>query len=151
MTLDKAKQLCIKAHEGQFRRDGITPYSNHPIEVANVLTTDDEKIVAYLHDILEDTEYVTTKGEKGSWIHLPGELEEAKLAMCWIPERLANTVHLLTKAIVFSYRDYIKAIASNKLATKVKIADITCNLADKPTDRQKVKYTTAMAVLLKEI
>jgi (p)ppGpp synthase/HD superfamily hydrolase len=47
------------AHEGQFRRDGITPYIIHPMMVANHVKryTDDKDIIdaAYLHDVIEDT------------------------------------------------------------------------------------------------
>ncbi|MDQ3110992.1 MAG: HD domain-containing protein [Bacteroidota bacterium] len=48
-------------HAGQFRKDGVTPYINHPIEVMHFLafTADisDEEILmaAVLHDVVEDT------------------------------------------------------------------------------------------------
>lgn len=56
MTPESAKQICIEAHKDQFRRDGVTPYSQHPIAVAELLSTDDEQVLGYLHDIIEDTD-----------------------------------------------------------------------------------------------
>ena len=50
-------EIATSAHEGQTRRDGVTPYIEHPKAVARRVHTDDEKAVAFLHDIIEDTVY----------------------------------------------------------------------------------------------
>jgi len=58
----KALAFAVKAHEGQFRKDGKTPYIVHPIGVAERLMRwgidDSNPIIAaaYLHDTLEDTD-----------------------------------------------------------------------------------------------
>lgn len=53
----KARQFAHKAHEGQFRSDGI-PFITHPAKVVEILTavTNDENILAagWLHDVIED-------------------------------------------------------------------------------------------------
>ncbi len=55
-----ALDLCIKAHENQFRKSGM-PYSVHPIAVAGIASSifEDETVVAsaLLHDVVEDTHY----------------------------------------------------------------------------------------------
>jgi len=56
----KALSIAEQAHKGQFRKDGITPYIEHPVKVASFLYTlhirDDEILaIAILHDVLEDT------------------------------------------------------------------------------------------------
>lgn len=60
-TIDKAKELAGKAHEGQFRKYSKMPYIVHPIEVATILQsvphTDDMIAAALLHDVVEDTDY----------------------------------------------------------------------------------------------
>ena len=67
---NKAEQYATKAHDGQFRFDGVTPYISHPEEVARTIIKffkgkipDEElKILvcsAYLHDTIEDCENVT--------------------------------------------------------------------------------------------
>ena len=59
----KALVFAMKAHEGQFRKDGKTPYIVHPIDVAERLSSwglgrlaDTLMSAAYLHDTLEDTD-----------------------------------------------------------------------------------------------
>lgn len=56
----KAKDFAYKAHEGQTRKDGVTPFTNHLDEVASIVRelTDDKELiaVAYLHDTVEDTD-----------------------------------------------------------------------------------------------
>jgi guanosine-3',5'-bis(diphosphate) 3'-pyrophosphohydrolase len=54
--------FAATSHAGQFRKDGVTPYINHPIEVMHLLAftgeISDEEILmaAVLHDVIEDTE-----------------------------------------------------------------------------------------------
>ena len=52
--LAKALNIAYSAHQGQIDKGGI-PYIQHPIRVALNCLTDDEKIVALLHDVIEDT------------------------------------------------------------------------------------------------
>ncbi|CAN5273056.1 HD domain-containing protein [soil metagenome] len=53
--------FAATGHSGQFRKDGITPYINHPIEVMHLLTftgnisNEEILISAVLHDLIEDT------------------------------------------------------------------------------------------------
>ena len=59
--ITKAANYAAIAHCRQMRKDGYTPYINHPIGVAHILTdlgnvTDCNVIVAaLLHDTVEDT------------------------------------------------------------------------------------------------
>jgi GTP pyrophosphokinase/guanosine-3',5'-bis(diphosphate) 3'-pyrophosphohydrolase len=68
--LNKAYDFAVKAHENQ-KRDSGDPYSNHPIEVSNILTElklDSATIATgLLHDTIEDTHatYETIKNEFG--------------------------------------------------------------------------------------
>ena len=52
----KALQFAQKAHEGQVDKSGAQ-YFLHPVRVSYRASTDDEKVVALLHDVLEDTHY----------------------------------------------------------------------------------------------
>src|SRR4051812_34379232 len=57
----RAASLAARAHAGQLRKDGRTPYVAHPFRVAmtvrDVFAIDDEVAVAgaLLHDVIEDT------------------------------------------------------------------------------------------------
>ncbi len=50
----KAREIAKMAHFGQVDRAGIE-YIKHPETVASFVKTDEEKAVAYLHDVIEDT------------------------------------------------------------------------------------------------
>jgi len=58
--LAKAYQLGEKAHSGQMRKDGHTPFFEHPKNVSLILAElemdEDTIIAALLHDTVEDTE-----------------------------------------------------------------------------------------------
>lgn len=57
--LKKGVEICIKFHEGQFRKSG-EPYAVHPILVGILVAfmggDDDMIIAALLHDVIEDTD-----------------------------------------------------------------------------------------------
>lgn len=68
--LMKATDFAAKAHRKQLRKDGETPYINHPIGVANILASvgkiSDPNILisALLHDTVEDTAVTFDEIEK---------------------------------------------------------------------------------------
>lgn len=52
--IKKAYQIAKQAHEGQFDKGG-QPYFLHPLAVSEKVQSEDAKIVALLHDVIEDT------------------------------------------------------------------------------------------------
>jgi len=139
-NVQRAEEIATKAHEGTFRRDGVTPYIVHPRAVAAMVDTEEEKIVAWLHDVLEDT--TTTQFDL---MHHPRLLLSDCELCC-----LESLVHLVWQ----SYEEYIAEIVYlhkrdgwYQSAINVKIADIVCNLSDNPTEKQKKKYYKALKIL----
>jgi (p)ppGpp synthase/HD superfamily hydrolase len=130
ITILQAEELCKLAHKGQTRRGG-SPYHLHPMKVSSMLDTTDEKIIALLHDVVEDTSYTFQ------------QLQEQGLTSTHIDALL-----LLTHTPGISYEDYIWRVATNLTATKVKIADMFHNISDTPTDRQRDKYMKSLSILL---
>ena len=128
MELEKIKKLAQFAHGGQFRRDGVTPYFTHLQGVADMVEGEPAKKVAYLHDFLEDT--------NATW----QDLHEFG-----IESEVAEAVRLLTKVKGQPYEDYLSEVSKNALATEVKIADMTYNYNDSPSERQKLKYEKGFA------
>jgi len=133
---DIAYGLAETAHRGQFRRDGITPYFYHCMDVAAVAMRrggrDLEVATALLHDTIED--------------HRLSFVEMKNAGIC---EEVMNAVQLLTLNKEFTYEQNIRIIkdSGNKLAIAVKIADNLANLADDPTDKQILKYAKSLQIL----
>lgn len=124
----KCYAIAEKAHQGQFRRDGTTPYITHPKAVADKFNNAVTMCVAVLHDVLEDTSYTIDQ-----------------LRQEGLDQRVVDAVVLLTKN-GGSYLDYIKAIACDPTARAVKIEDIKHNLQTS-TGSQKDKYELALHIL----
>lgn len=84
----------------------------HPVAVADMVLTPEEKVVALLHDVVEDTS-VTLQDLKQEF---PAEVVEA--------------VDLLTKKKEpdFSLDNYLKDIRENEIARQVKLADLKHNM-----------------------
>lgn len=53
-TLERALEIAAKAHAGQVDKQN-NPYILHPIRIMLRMHTDEERIVAILHDTVEDT------------------------------------------------------------------------------------------------
>lgn len=107
--VEKAHEIASKYHEGQKDKAG-EEYIKHPEFVASLVTTDEGKAVAYLHDTLEDT-CLTVK-----------DLYEAQ-----IPDAVVQAVETLTKQKDENYFSYLEKVKRNPIARKVKLADLSHN------------------------
>ena len=108
--LAKALNIAYSAHQGQIDKGGI-PYIQHPIRVALNCRTDDEKIVALLHDVIEDTS-VTVE----------------ELINEGFNQNIIDAIISLTKRNGEDYMTFIRRVSSNELATLVKIQDLKDNM-----------------------
>lgn len=108
--LELAVRVATEAHKGQVDKGG-TPYIEHPKTVAGSLTNTEYKIVAYLHDVCEDT---------------PVTLDD--LTNMGFTYRIVNSVRLLTKTKMLSYPQYLRRIRMDGAARAVKIADLKHNM-----------------------
>jgi (p)ppGpp synthase/HD superfamily hydrolase len=134
--LKKAEEIAKKAHAGQVDKGG-NPYINHPKAIADSLTKTEEKIVAYLHDVLEDSNYTAV------------QLKSDGFTL-----RIIRSVEILTKDKNTAYNDYLVAVKRNANAWSVKKADLKHNMdisripnpTQKDLDRIK-KYKEALHFL----
>ncbi|MGH1539150.1 MAG: GTP pyrophosphokinase [Arenicella sp.] len=124
--LEIAQLLAIEAHEGQFRKDG-SPYTCHLELVASKVTGEDAKVVAWLHDVLEDT-----------------DIQINDLKSRGISQRNIEIIKVLTKKREQRFEDYIDLIMRNELARTVKVADLIANLSDNPSNKQIIKFSKAL-------
>jgi len=129
--------MASEVFEGKFDKGG-KPYILHCLHVMNHVDPNDEELmcIAVLHDVIEDSN-VTARDIAGLF-----------------SPRIAFAVDLLTHKKEDSYDDYIKNIARNKDAIKVKLADLEHNsnitrlkgLGKKDFDRLE-KYARAYTYL----
>lgn len=129
-----ALKIATEAHKGQVDKAGI-PYINHPLTVASLVDTEEEKIVALLHDTIEDT-----------------NITEQDLIDYGFPNEIVEAVKLLTHNKNVPYMDYVAKIKDNELARKVKIADLTHNSdlsrLKEITEKDKKRYEKYQKALL---
>ena len=109
-SLVRAVELAARYHAGQLQRNGI-PYLLHPLHVMEQVESIPAKIVAVLHDVVEDT---------------PLTLEDLRAE--GFNTEVVEAVRLVTKLDDVSYEDYIDALAHNPLARTVKLADLRHNI-----------------------
>jgi (p)ppGpp synthase/HD superfamily hydrolase len=129
--LIKAKEVARAAHTNQFRFDKKTPYIKHVEGVVNRVHSVEEKIVAALHDTIEDS-----------------DVTEQSLLDMGFDKKIVDAVVLLTKTEGYDYINYMRSIKLNPLAKAVKIADMRANLADTPTKNQIKRYSDGILYLL---
>lgn len=134
--LDKAGLICVTKHQGQRDKTGCA-YFQHPMRVALRCSTDDEKIVALLHDTIEDTD-VTTE-------YL---LDEG------FPRYIVDAILSVTKKDGESYEDFVARAKGNPIGRQVKIHDLEDNLDVMRLDdvspemaKRFTKYLKALRVL----
>ena len=109
-VLEQAIQLAAQLHEGQVDKSG-KPYIEHPLRVMSFVEPIDCKILAVLHDVLEDCE-ITPDG----------------LVAAGIPIELVEVLTRLTKCKGERYFDYIERAAQDERTRLVKLADLKDNM-----------------------
>ncbi len=116
MNLDKALSYASEKHEGQYRRQG-NKYIDHPIRVMEILhekgfKSDEYKLAALFHDLLEDTD--------------ASEEEILNLSN----EKVLTLVKKLTKEKNYNNETYVYKISKDPMAKNIKLADRISNLED---------------------
>ncbi|MGE5414355.1 MAG: HD domain-containing protein [Syntrophomonadaceae bacterium] len=137
-TLERAIAIAKEAHAGQKDKAG-QPYIGHPMRVMESVGTDDERIVAVLHDVVEDSDWT-----------LDMLLQEG------FSPPIVEAVDALTKRPAEDYeKEFIPRTGRNPLARRVKLADLADNLdrtrllEESPKNLQRAeKYRRARAYLV---
>ncbi|MCU7728914.1 HD domain-containing protein [Actinoplanes sp. KI2] len=112
--LAEAIAVACRAHRGQrYPSPEREPYIQHPLRVMLAVRPLRTRMVAVLHDVLEDTAVTA------------GDLREAGL-----PDRVVAAVVALTHRPEQTYEEYIEQVAADPLARQVKLADLADNLAN---------------------
>lgn len=136
-TLEDAIALAVKAHAGQIDKAG-QPYILHPLRVMFTCQSEAARIVAVLHDVIEDTS-VTVEDLKAMGFR----------------EVILDALACVTKREGESYDDFVARAAANPIAREVKLADLKDNMdltrlqSVTPKDAQRIeKYLRAYQYLM---
>jgi (p)ppGpp synthase/HD superfamily hydrolase len=136
-SLERAVAIAAAAHQGQLDKAG-KPYLLHPLRVMLSVSSNDARIVAVLHDVVEDTSATV------------GDLRAEGFS-----ETVLDALDSVTKREGEGYMDFVARAASNPIGREVKLADLAdnCDLGRiaSPTQRDHdriAKYRTAQAFLI---
>nr|CAD6430186.1 HD domain-containing protein [Rhizobium sp. Q54] len=111
--VERARAIAEEAHAGQIKRKTGEPVLGHVARVAAAVSAEDEKIVAWLHDVVESAP---------DW-----SLD--RLRHEGFTDGIVAAVHALTRRVDESHPALVRRAAGDALARKVKEADLRDNLA----------------------
>lgn len=135
----KAMKLCFEKHKEQKDKTGL-PYVFHPFYLATQMDDEYSTVCALLHDVVEDS-----------------DVSFDDLINDEYPIEIIDALKLLTHNSDDDYFDYVRKVCTNKLALKVKIADLKHNsdlsrldVIDEWALKRQEKYKKALK-LIKEL
>ena len=134
-----ARDIAMKAHAGCVNPKTGEAYVTHPAHVAACVQGDAAKAVAWLHDVVEDTELT---------------LDDLRAA--GLGDDVIRGVDGMTHRPGEDYLDFVRRAAADPLARQVKEADVRHNLdlgripcpGEKDLERVRAKYLPALRILL---
>jgi (p)ppGpp synthase/HD superfamily hydrolase len=132
--LARAIGIAAASHAGKIDKCR-EPYILHPLAVMAQVETIEQKIVAVLHDVVEDS-----------------DVSLRDLSKAGFSERILGAVDAISKRKGEKYWDYIERVRLNPLATVVKIADLRHNSSclrrfEGHEAKIREKYKPALAIL----
>lgn len=108
--IEKALRIAAEAHAGQTDKAGAA-YILHPMRVADRCCAAEEKIVALLHDVLEDT-----------------PVTPERLLAEGFPQSIVRSVLAVTRNSGETYEAFIERCALDPVGRAVKLRDLEDNM-----------------------
>ena len=108
--LHKAITIACEAHQGQSSING-EPYILHPLRLLIKAKSNEERIIAILHDVIEKT-----------------NLSLLDLKNKGFDQNIISSIDSLSRRRSESYIEYIKRLMQNKISVKIKLLDLVDNI-----------------------
>lgn len=108
--LEQAIKIALEVHSGQVDKAGEM-YLLHPLRLMFKFQTEDERVVAVLHDVVED-----------------GEITLENLKLLGFSDSVVNAIDCLSRRKDEKYDNFISRLSINEIARRIKIEDIKDNL-----------------------
>lgn len=109
-TLERAVEIAARAHTGQVDKGGA-PYILHPLRLMLSVSTDEARMAAVMHDVIEDTPITADDLRREGFSDI-----------------VVDAVLALTKQAGESRMDAARRLAPNPVAREVKLADLRDNM-----------------------
>ena len=108
--LHKAITIACEAHQGQSSING-EPYILHPLRLLIKAKSNEERIIAILHDVIEKT-----------------NVSLADLKNKGFAPNIISSIDSLSRRGGESYVDYIGRLIQNRISVKIKLLDLADNI-----------------------
>lgn len=131
--VEEAKLLAQNIHSGQTDKAGVNYFLGHLTAVGKSGHNWKDKVVGYLHDAAEDTEYSVEEIVSILQTKCNNEISESHLS------EIRSALDLLNSKTANTREEYISRIRNSKIATRVKLNDLRHNMdmsrISKPTTK----------------
>ena len=108
--LHKAITIACDAHQGQSSING-EPYILHPLRLLIKAKSNEEKIIAVLHDVIEKS-----------------NISLADLKNKGFDQNIISSIDSLSRRKSESYFEYIGRLMQNRISVKIKLLDLADNI-----------------------
>ena len=108
--LHKALTIACEAHQGQSSING-EPYILHPLRLLIKAKSNEERIIAILHDVIEKT-----------------NISLADLKNKGFDQNIISSIDSISRRKRESYIEYIERVMQNKISVKIKLLDLADNI-----------------------
>ncbi|PTY04144.1 GTP pyrophosphokinase [Verrucomicrobia bacterium LW23] len=113
-TIERALEIAVQAHKG-FKDKSGQPYILHPLRIMHKMRSDDARIVAILHDVVEDSVPPHRWGFE--------ELRAEGFA-----EHILEALDRVTRRETETYEEFVERSAGSALSMEVKLGDLEDNM-----------------------
>jgi (p)ppGpp synthase/HD superfamily hydrolase len=110
-SLEHAIEIATEAHRDQLDKAG-EPYLLHPMRLVKNMVSDDQKVVAALHDVVEKNPEWTLK----------------RLAKEGFSEKVIAGVEAMTRRPGENYEEFVIRAGADPIGRTVKLADLRDNI-----------------------
>ena len=135
-TIERAVAIAAEAHTGQIDKAGA-PYLLHPLRFMLQMETTENRIVAVLHDVVEDSDWSLESLRREGFSKV-----------------IIEAVDSVTRRHGETYEEFVLRAAQNSIGRRVKLADLrdNCDLnrIANPTEKdleRTAKYKRAIVLL----
>jgi len=135
-TIERAVAIAAEAHTGQIDKAGA-PYLLHPLRLMLQMETTEDRIVAALHDVVEDSDWSLECLRREGFSRV-----------------IIEAIDSVTRRQSETYEEFVLRAAQNSIGRRVKLADLrdNCDLnrIANPTEKdleRTTKYKHAIILL----